>query len=213
MKQPVIVFDLGGVLIRICRTWQEACQHAGISVRADEAPEQTRARQALSDAYQRGDIGSTAFYAGISELHGGAYRVEDVQAVHRAWLLGEYPDIDRVLDLIHERRWRAGVLSNTNEEHWPTLLASAGLQRLAAEHGDHMLQASHRLRALKPDPSIFRAFEARTRVEPGQCFFFDDLPENVDAARQAGWQAAWIDPEGDPAAQMLRRLQGAFAAP
>jgi 2-haloacid dehalogenase len=38
----------------------------------------------------------------------------------------------------------------------------------------------------KPDPTIFRALLGRYHLEPGDTVFVDDLPRNVDAARELG---------------------------
>ena len=43
--------------------------------------------------------------------------------------------------------------------------------------------------------------------------FFDDLPENVDAARACGWNAVQVDHAGDTAAQVLAGLRAQGAMP
>jgi len=41
----------------------------------------------------------------------------------------------------------------------------------------------------KPDPAIYELTRSRLAVEPGEIAFLDDVPENVEAARAAGWCA------------------------
>ncbi len=48
---------------------------------------------------------------------------------------------------------------------------------------------SAELRMAKPDVAIFRHVAAELGVEPGECFFTDDRPENVEGARAAGMHA------------------------
>jgi HAD superfamily hydrolase (TIGR01509 family) len=72
------------------------------------------------------------------------------------------------------------------------------------------------MRLLKPDREIYHAFARATgfdgapgsRGGPEHIVFFDDLPENVAAARAAGWQAFRVDHTGDTAAQMGGVLRG-----
>jgi FMN phosphatase YigB (HAD superfamily) len=51
--------------------------------------------------------------------------------------------------------------------------------------------------------------ERATGHGPEEILFFDDLPENIDGARAAGWRAVLIDPDGDPAAQVMTALDKA----
>lgn len=39
---------------------------------------------------------------------------------------------------------------------------------------------------LKPSPAIYQLLLKQYRLEPASCLFFDDVPENVRAAREAG---------------------------
>ena len=43
---------------------------------------------------------------------------------------------------------------------------------------------------IKPDPEIFRYTARHCRLEPQATLFIDDLPANVRAAQDEGWQAA-----------------------
>lgn len=45
---------------------------------------------------------------------------------------------------------------------------------------------SHEVHLLKPDVAIYQAFCQRFEVNPEECVFFDDKPENIRGARQTG---------------------------
>ena len=62
---------------------------------------------------------------------------------------------------------------------------------------------------MKPDAAIFGAVEDATGRRGDEILFFDDLPANVEGARAHGWRAVLIDPDGDPAAQVLTALEEA----
>lgn len=45
---------------------------------------------------------------------------------------------------------------------------------------------SYEIQKIKPDPAIYKALLERYSLVPEQCVFLDDMPENVEAARQCG---------------------------
>jgi putative hydrolase of the HAD superfamily len=207
----VVCFDLGGVVVRIARSWSEACAAAGIEDRADDsfrAPDLLSGRRELSDAYQTGAIDCTTYFERIASRSAGRYRPEEVEAVHRAWVFEPYPGVEQLVDRLNSVRLLTACLSNTNHSHWQDLQqATGGVWRAPAIQKLTERLVSHELRAVKPDPEIYRLAEQRFGASGEQIVFFDDLPENIDAARARGWQAFHIDHDGDTARQMESHLQ------
>ncbi|MEO1535088.1 MAG: HAD-IA family hydrolase, partial [Planctomycetota bacterium] len=66
--------------------------------------------------------------------------------------------------------------------------------------------ASHLLGIAKPDAGIYARFESETGYDGSEILFFDDLAENIEAARERGWHAEQIDHTGDTAEQVARCL-------
>lgn len=208
----LVVFDLGGVIVKICRSWAEGCRAAGIEVRGDESmgtPESKAARRACSEAYQTGKLTCEQFAQRLAATTGGLYTPEEVTRIHDAWLLGEYQGVNRLVRTLRTAGVATGVLSNTNHAHWERMTrVDYPTPRLV----DH-LHASHLLGLLKPGLEIFREFHRRAAApgwqdgDAGRIVFFDDLAENVEAARAVGWQAELIDHAGDTARQMERHLR------
>jgi putative hydrolase of the HAD superfamily len=96
-------------------------------------------------------------------------------------------ELDReVLDLMTAlaAENRVLVFSNTNARHWARVEEMCGrpLERFE-------LYLSHEIGAVKPDISAFALVAGRAGIEPGRCLFIDDMAENVEAARKAGFQA------------------------
>jgi glucose-1-phosphatase len=58
---------------------------------------------------------------------------------------------------------------------------------------------SYRMGVRKPDPEIYRQTLDELGVDGSRCFFIDDRPENIEAARAAGIQAHQFIPEAYPA--------------
>jgi putative hydrolase of the HAD superfamily len=198
----VVCFDLGGVVIRICRSWAEGCARAGLEVRAPERRDATaelRGKAVLE--YQTGRIDCDAFACRISTLLEGAYSPEEVMAVHRAWIIDEYEGIATLIDRLNACGIRTACLSNTNHAHWLQIRDYPAIQRLRTR------LASHLLGLHKPDPEIYREAQRRLAASPEEILFFDDLEENVDGARQCGWRAERVDPLAATDAQIGLALQ------
>jgi epoxide hydrolase-like predicted phosphatase len=96
---------------------------------------------------------------------------------------GMIPLIERL-----RARYRVGLLSN----------AAPGLEDELREHYriDHLFHDiinSASVRLAKPDPRIYHVAAERIGVPIGGCFFTDDLPHNIEAARKEGMTAHQFD--------------------
>src|SRR5688572_22674570 len=83
----VICFDLGGVLVRICRSWAEACEKAGVPVVARDwlAGEQAiAARSVVMRAYQNGELSTDAYYQGMLGALERHYTLDEIASIHDA---------------------------------------------------------------------------------------------------------------------------------
>ncbi len=202
-----VVFDLGGVLVRLAGSWTRACEVAGLPVRgAADSPEARRARHGLVVAHEEGRLDHRAFLRGVVDLIEGAYTVDEVDAIHRAWVLEPYPGVEALLHELRGARVRTGVLSNTNDVHWREQFeGDRGLPPRLRAPIDHP-HGSHLLGVRKPDRAIYDRFAREVALDASHLLFFDDLPDNVAGARAAGWRAERIDPTGDTASQMRAHL-------
>lgn len=82
------------------------------------------------------------------------------------------------------RRYPLLLLSNTNAIHFRMVRQSYPLLR---HFDDYVL--SYEVGAMKPSPRIYEATIERARCLPEECFFTDDIPEYVAAAKAAGIDA------------------------
>ncbi len=198
----LVCFDLGGVVIRICRTWAQGCAAAGVAVRDPGLWRRSwPARKQLIEQLQTGRIDGATFAARASNLVAGLYSPAEILGIHRAWLLDEYAGVAELIDRLHQAGLDTAALSNTNHEHWTRMGDFPAVMRLG-----HLL-ASHHLGLHKPDPTIYRRLEQQLGYGPEQILFFDDTPDNVAGARAVGWDACLIDPAADPSAQIAQALR------
>ncbi|MHC4082151.1 MAG: HAD-IA family hydrolase [Planctomycetota bacterium] len=198
----LVCFDIGGVVVRICRTWTEGCAAAGIAPRNLALWEEIGpARKALIHKYQTGRIDGATFADRISALVSGIYSPAEIMGVHHAWLLDEYDGVGDLVERLHGTGLETAALSNTSHEHWCRMGEYPAVMRIR-----HHLP-SHRLGLQKPDPKIYNRLEQQLGYAGGQIIFFDDKVENIEGARTAGWHGELIDPAASPAAQITEALR------
>jgi glucose-1-phosphatase len=203
----LVCFDLGGVLVRLSKSWSDAAARAGLYGHAGpslDAEELRAARWQVVQAYQAGMISCSSYYAGLASLM-NMFTPSELERVHAAWILEHYPGAEELIDALNGLEGvTTACLSNTNHAHWQQLTDPSG-----AYQGIVRLQvrlASHELGLNKPDPRIYERAAERLGKRGHEILFFDDLEENVVAARECGWHAEQIDPEADPPAQIRRHL-------
>lgn len=207
----IICFDLGGVVVRICRSWGQACARAGIAERDPELfgrPDLSRRRKELVEQYQTGRIACGEFFPSIAAATGGLYSPEEVRRIHDAWIIADYPGIGALIDRLNAA---PGVvtacLSNTNHAHWIGMMGEGPGWSSAPVRALKIKGASQKIGASKPGLEIYKRAEGLLGARGGEIVFFDDLQENIDAANSMGWRGVRIDHEGDPAAQALASLR------
>jgi putative hydrolase of the HAD superfamily len=199
----LICFDLGGVLIRTCRTWEEGCRAAGLDCRP--VPHERGRRDPIPDdlhiAHQTGRLDGAEFTRRLSVHLDGAYGPGEIMVILHAWLLGEYADVQPIVARLRELGLCTAALSNTNGDHWARIGEFPSVMLL-----EHRL-ASHELGLRKPDPAIYEAAEQRLEAAGDEILFFDDRVENIDAALARGWSAVQIDPDRETAPQITDALR------
>ncbi len=204
----IVVFDLGGVLVRIVHSWAEGHERAGFAphpILDDDAFHRECTR--LLHSLELGNVSPEVFAAEVASGSRGAYTADDVTNFLHAWQIGEYADVGRVLDAVDAVGLATGALSNTNALHWREVREAADEHRFPTVRRLQYAGASHLLGLAKPDPAIFRVFQQMTEFSASRILFFDDREENVQAARAAGWHAEQIDHTGDTADQLASHLR------
>jgi HAD superfamily hydrolase (TIGR01509 family) len=200
----VVCFDLGGVLARICHTWQDALSAAGYSPKREGlAPDARLQSFEQFDVYQKGEIDEENYGKELSRFLGDLGQ-EAALEVHKSIIDRPYAGIEALLGRLAEQNVTVCGISNTNRLHWEAFTQEAKF-RVLNESIDHWV-ASHEVGCHKPDPEIFRLIEDRYGVKGPKILFLDDTQINVYGARQLGWNAHRIEPEVDTTATQIRRI-------
>ena len=223
-----VVFDLGGVIVRIHHSWQHAAAAAGVSGAINSTHDVARAHapNSTSDAapnstphsmfdptlhraddfrtlvseQQRGILSHDDFCNGVSQLTSGVLSAQDVARIHTAVIVGAYDGVEQLVLQLNKRGLSTACLSNTNHQHWQFMHSMAAFNAIQHRHASHLFQLE------KPNQAIFRAFESATQARPVDILYFDDLADNIAAATQAGWRAILIDPHSETVPQIRRAL-------
>jgi len=201
-EKSLICFDLGGILVKMAKSWNECLTWAGLGgfCRPDlEVPVHT------FEPYNSHEVGAMSDGEYLDRLaeHLGLPSAEAALQAHLGFLHDPYPGTLELVHDIHRAGLRTACLSNTEEWHWRKMTSDL----YPAVQALQIQTASHLLKARKPDPAIFLAVSELAGVPADRVVYFDDVQSNVDGARAAGWDAYLVDRFGDPAAQ-IRAILG-----
>jgi HAD superfamily hydrolase (TIGR01509 family) len=199
MKPTLVVFDIGGVLVRIRHSWNEILDAMG-EAPIDGATPLRHADYGPLTAYQDGTLDEEAYLSHVGGDLG--LPTERAREAHVAILETDYAGARQLVEDLRAAGVHTACLSNTNAMHW-VALTNPGKHPAVAALDKRF--ASFEIRVNKPDPRSYRIVtESFPAVE--RKIFFDDNLGNVIAAINLGWEAHRIDPYGDPPAQMRRFL-------
>jgi len=176
-----VIFDLGKVLVdfdfqRGYRAMEELCPYT-----ASEIPRRLAA-SGLVERFETGLIAPRDFVAQLSSVLDLAV---DYDQFCRFWsAIFTEPLVPESMVAALAGRYRMLLLSNTNAIHFEMLF-----HRLPVLAHFHDLVLSYRVKAMKPRPEIYRAVLHHAGCRPEECFYTDDIPAYVEAARTFGIDA------------------------
>lgn len=196
----VITFDLGGVVVRVCPSPQMAAEIAGVPWREARHPARPDEAERLLYAWQVGLLSDEELFERWADALGGRFDAHEARRMSEVWLLGEYDGVERVVRRLHGSGARLGCLSNTCNHHWEQMVSQPEryptMSLLSERH------ASHLLGHMKPEERIFALYEQAVEATGPEIVYFDDAPENVEAALARNWRAFHIEPGCPPSDQM-----------
>lgn len=202
MSTMNLIFDFGNVLfdLDLPAFEREMKRHAGEN--NFTAAKEQLLKERVFELYETGGMSSEEFVDKIAQSSG----VSPEQVI-QAWnaIFLEFPRhrLDMLLEL--RKKHQVFLLSNINPMHevWVAdyMDRQYGLRDYETLHFDGVY-FSHLVRLRKPMREIYEYVLADAELKPETCMFFDDLPENVEAARQLGIQGIWHDPKTEIAERL-----------
>ena len=178
-----VLFDLGGVLLEVVqpRIFHHLQQLTNIPAVTIE--HKLKGAPFFREDFMVKEFTPSEITERVNEVLGQKLGEVDVVAALNAELGAE---ISATADLLPtlQRKAKVGCLSNTNSIHWDKLLSSyTFMQSFDRRFASQILGCS------KPGKDIYEKVAANLGTHPREILFFDDKPENVEAAQRLGWHA------------------------
>ena len=180
--RPVIVYDLGGVLI----DWNP--RHLYRKLIEDEAAMEWFLAEVCHTAWNEEQDRGRRFAAAIEEAaaHHPEYRPL-IEAYFERWaemLAGEIDGAVAILAELRDAGHELHALTNWSAETFPF-----ARERFAFLDWFKTILVSADVGLIKPDPAIFHLLLERIGRTPAECIYIDDNPRNVTAAQRLGFDA------------------------
>jgi FMN phosphatase YigB (HAD superfamily) len=180
-----ILFDLGRVLVNfdfqhVYRKLELICPHP-----AAEIPRRL-AESRLAERYETGLIESRDFHAELTKIL--RFNVEfDAFCALFCEIFTEILVPESLVERL-ATRYRLVLLSNTNAIHFAMVRQTYPILRHF-----HDFCLSYEVKAMKPDPAIYRAAVEKARCLPEECFYTDDIAAYVEGAQRFGIDAVQFE--------------------
>src|SRR5579884_1785421 len=177
-----IIFDLGRVLVPFDFTRGYSRLESLCGIPAAEIPERLRPT-GLVQRFESGGIESRDFFEQLSSHLNLRATYDDFCSIWSSIFLPEtlIPD-SMIADLAS--RYPLILLSNTNAIHFEMIQENYPILRHFRD-----LVLSYKVGAMKPSPLIYQKAIEAAGCRAEECFFTDDIPEYVAAAKQQGIDA------------------------
>jgi glucose-1-phosphatase len=193
-----VLFDLGNVILPFDVTRLAARLTAYCRLSAEEIVDRLWSDR-IANEFETGIMGAEAYFHHVSEICGfvGLTYEKFVPIFNDIFVEdGEVADLIRKLKKSH----RLGLISNTNPIHVPHVLKHYPTLH---EFDRHWWSNEEGLR--KPDPKLYHRALDHFAVEPEEAVFIDDLPTNVESAKNIGIHSLLFQGAG-PLKQELSKL-------
>ena len=181
-KYPVIVSDLGNVILPF--DYQTAVNKLELIEKGlgNKFLTYLKSNYELHKKNERGDITSGEFIRIMVRALDYKVSQEEFCNIYSKIFMVNEPLVSLLAEL--HKKYTLILLSNTNKIHrdygwgnYPFL-----------KYFDKLI-LSYEVHAVKPEPEIYKAVEAFTKIPPENHLFIDDIAEYAEAAKKMGWDA------------------------
>lgn len=186
----VLIFDVGGVLIRTEDRSKRAALERWLGLSPGQADEIVF-NSGMGQAAQRGEVTSAALWAWVGQEL--SLDAEGLFHFRQEFWGGDRVNTELValIRSLHSR-YQTAIISNYMDD----------LRRSLAEEypiidAFDLVVISAEEKVMKPDPLIFQRTMERLGRQPEECIFVDDFAHNVEGARAVGMRAIHYTPSTD----------------
>jgi putative hydrolase of the HAD superfamily len=181
-KYPVIVSDLGNVILPF--DYQTAVNKLELIEKGlgNKFLTYLKSNYQLHKKNERGDITSGEFIRIMIRALDYKVSQEEFCNIYSKIFVVNEPLVSLLAEL--HKKYTLILLSNTNKIH-----RDYGWGDLPFVKYFDKLILSYEVHAVKPEPEIYKAVEAFTKIPPENHLFIDDIAEYAEAAKKMGWDA------------------------
>lgn len=200
MPPKFIYFDMGNVLLHFSHERQsEQVARVANLLPADIYRLFYERETGLHWAAERGEAPPAEFHARFCAATGTR---PEQSALEQASNDIFWPNVSLapVVSQLRAAGIRLGVLSNTSQAHWEFCRRQFRILEVFEVYA-----LSFEIGVMKPDARIYAESARLAGAAPQEIFFTDDRPDNVAAARQAGWDAVVFESAGQLSGELRRR--------
>ena len=180
-RPQVLLFDLGGVLVEF-----SGVRDVAPLMSTPISEQEIRARWSTcphTEAYCRGALTRREFSEQFVTAWGLSLTPDAFAEQFRSWSRRALPGAAELMALLR-KQYRLAALSNSNELHW-----DRNTRELGVTGWFDVAISSHQVGINKPDPAIYAFALERLATRAQDVVFFDDVLDNVEAARRLGIRA------------------------
>lgn len=181
-KYSVILFDLGNVLLPFSYQGTINSLNEKSAGLGDQFVQYYKENREVLRKYERGDISDEEFLNNvITGLNNKVSKEEFCNYFSKVFTVNE--ELVTILPKLKEK-YTLVLLSNTNSIH-----QEYGWKNYEFLKYFDKLVLSYQVNAVKPELKIYKSAEAITKKPSQEHIFIDDIAENVEGAKKAGWDA------------------------
>lgn len=180
-----IIFNIGSVLIGY--RWQEMCLDEGWDEEKMYKIGRAFFLNPLWPDFDAGFVGTKELLADVAEKYPDLAGEARWFITSGKKMIVERPKVWTLAEKLKEKGYRLYLLSNYSEELFT--IHTAGLPFLEFVDGGVI---SYEIHQIKPNPPIYEYLLQKYQLKAEECLFFDDRPENTEAARKLGMQAVTV---------------------
>ncbi len=188
-----LLFDLGGVIMDICRlNCVASFERLGMKDADSFLGEYSQKGPFLQ--LEEGAISEEQFRDAVRQYIDGEVSDEQIDKAFCDFLVG-IPS-HRLVELRElKKNYNIYMLSNTNSIMWRSRIAEDFRQE-GLEREDYFdgIVTSFEAKSIKPEAKIFHAVVEKFGIKPEETLFLDDSQKNLDAAAKMGFQTLLITP-------------------
>jgi len=185
MKNKLVVFDLGGVLVK-----NQGCQKViswSTKIMTINEFNDLWIKSNTVREFEKGIISEKIFAEQLITEFNLVISPEELILEFSNFLIGFYEGTEVFLTEL-SKKYTLATLSNTNSIHWERITTTFNLNKYIPNNFP-----SHITGLVKPDRNAYENILNKMKLEPEQAIFFDDNIYNINTAKEIGMKSHQVD--------------------